>query len=115
MGKLIYGAPTWSVEFEDRALAHLRIVMLAKLRRSESFSFSWKFEAAYGSGRSSLWLHPAIPLQFEFYGGREPALNRAWIDELMLTANSPGGLELVPEPVTSDPVRGKPAKSSRPA
>ena len=38
MGKLIYGAPTWSVEFEDRALAHLRIVMIAKLRRAESFS-----------------------------------------------------------------------------
>ena len=54
MGKLIYGAPTWSVEFEDRALAHLRIVIIAKLRRSESFTFSWKFEAAYGSGRSSL-------------------------------------------------------------
>jgi hypothetical protein len=110
MGKLVYGAPTWSIEFEDRALAHLRIVMIAKLRRSESFTFSWKFEAAYGSGRSSLWVHPAIPLQFEFYGGREPALNRAWIDELMLTANSPNGLELIPEPGTADAVRAKSAK-----
>ena len=90
VGKLVYGAPTWSVEFDDRALAHLRIVMIAKLRRAESFSFSWKFEAAYGSGRSSLWLHPAIPLQFEFYGGREPALNRAWIDELMADREQPG-------------------------
>ena len=34
MGKLICGAPTWSVEFEDRVLAHLRIVMIAKLRNA---------------------------------------------------------------------------------
>ena len=89
MGKFVYGTPTWSVEFEDRALAHLRIVMLAKLRRSESFSFSWKYETVHGSGRSSFWIHPAIPLQFEFFGGREAVLNRAWIDALMETANSP--------------------------
>lgn len=98
MGKLIYGAPTWTAEFEDRELAHLRIVITAKLRRAESFAFSWKYESAYGSGRSSLWLHPAIPLQFQFYSGREPVMSRAWIEELMLTANSPNGLELVPEP-----------------
>lgn len=101
MGKLVYGAPTWSIEFDDRALAHLRIVMIAKLRRAESFSFSWKFDASYGNGRSSLWLHPAIPLQFEFYGGREPSLNRAWIDALMTSANSPGGLELLDEPAAA--------------
>ena len=103
VGKLIYGAPTWSAEFEDRELAHLRVVMIAKLRRAESFAFSWGYEAAYGSGRSSMWLHPAIPLQFQFYGGREPVLNRDWIEALMLTANSPGGLELLPEPIVAGP------------
>ena len=107
MGKLVYGAPMWSVEFEDRALAHLRVVILAKLRRSESFSFSWKYESGPRTGRSSLWVHPSIPLQFEFYGGREPTLNREWINALMLTANSPNGLELVPEPTTkSETPRG---------
>lgn len=98
MGKLIYGAPAWTAEFDDRALAHLRIVILAKLRRGESFSFSWRYEATHGAGRSTLWFHPSIPLQFEFFGGREPGLNRAWIDALMVTANLPSGLELVPEP-----------------
>ena len=97
MGKLIYGAPTWSVEFEDRALAHLRIVMIAKLRRAESFSFSWKFEAAYGSGRSSLWLHPAIPLQFYYESIQSPALNRAWLTELTESA-ARGDLRLTEEP-----------------
>jgi hypothetical protein len=107
VGKLVYGAPTWTAEFDDRSLAHLRIVMIAKLRRGESFSFSWKYEAAHGAGRSSLWVHPAIPLQFEFFGGREPALNRAWIDALMATANSPAGLELIPEPETATGPNGE--------
>lgn len=103
MGKLIYGAPTWSLEFDDRTLAHLRVVIVAKLRRAETFTFSWKLDVVAGTGRSSIWLHQAIPLQFVFFGGREPILNRAWIDALMATANSPSGLELVPEPVVSAP------------
>lgn len=102
MGKLTYGAPMWTVEFDDRALAHLRIVIIAKLRRSESFTLSWKSDAMGSAGRNSIWLHPAIPLQFAFFGGREPALNRLWIDALMAAANSPGGLELVPEPASTD-------------
>ena len=100
MGKLAYGAPNWSVEFDDRALAHLRIVILAKLRRNESFSLSWNIESAHGSGRSSIWMHPSIPIQFEFFGSRDPALNRLWIEALMLAANSANGLELTPEPTT---------------
>ena len=100
MGRLVYGAPTWSVEFDDRALAHMRIVILAKLRRNESFALSWNVQSSHGSGRSSVWIHPAIPLQFDFYGSRDPVLNRTWIEALMLTANSASGLELVPEPTT---------------
>jgi hypothetical protein len=98
VGKLIYGAPMWSMEFDDRVLAHLRVVILAKLRRGETLSFSWKTDSFNGAGRSSIWLHKSIPLQFVFFGGREPVLNRAWIDALMATANSPSGLEIVPEP-----------------
>jgi hypothetical protein len=33
-----------------------------------------------------------------FNGSKQPTLNRAWIDELLATANSAGGLQLVPEP-----------------
>lgn len=98
MGKLIYGAPMWSMEFEDRVLAHLRVVIVAKLRRGEALTFSWKTDSSTGVGRSSIWLHNSIPMQFVFFGGREPVLNRAWIDALMATANSPAGLQIVPEP-----------------
>lgn len=98
MGKFIYGTPSISVEFDDRVLAHLKVVILAKLRRQESFTFSWEYTSAQGSGHSSIWLHPAIPLQFDFYGKKDPTLNRLWLEEMVQLANTPAGLRIIPEP-----------------
>ena len=100
LGKFIYGTPSISVDFDDRVLAHLKVVILAKVRRGESFTFSWEYAAASGSGHSSIWINPAIPLQFDFSGSREPRLNRLWVDALVQLANSPAGLRVVPEPLT---------------
>jgi hypothetical protein len=97
MGKLVYDS-TMTVEFEDRLLAHLHTVIIAKLRRGEAFAFIWKDDHSSGDGRTSVWLHPSIPLAFTFYGGRAPQLNRAWIEALMNSANSAHGLQVVPEP-----------------
>jgi hypothetical protein len=58
--------------------------------------------AAAGSGHSSIWIHPTIPLQFNFLGNREPRLNRAWVEELMQLANTPAGLRLTPEPAEAN-------------
>jgi len=98
MGKFIYGTPSISVDFDDRVLVHLKAVILSKVRRGESFTFSWEYTVAHGSGHSSIWIHPTIPLQFDFYGSKEPRLNRVWIDELVRLANSPSGLRVTPEP-----------------
>jgi hypothetical protein len=98
MGQFIYGNPSVAVDFDDRVLAHLKVVVLAKVRRGESFTFSWEYTAAAGSGHSSIWIHPTIPLQFNFLGSREPRLNRVWVEELMQLANTPAGLRLTPEP-----------------
>ena len=97
MGKLTYDS-TLTVDFDDRVLAHLQLVIAAKLRRGESFTFSWRDDPAVGDGRSALWIHPAIPLSFKYAGGRQPSINRAWIEVLMSAANSPSGLHLIPEP-----------------
>jgi hypothetical protein len=97
MGRLTYDS-TLTVDFEDRVLAHLQLVIGAKLRRNEAFYFSWKDDTSIGNGRSTLWMHPNIPLHYKYHGGRPPSINRAWVDELMLTANTPAGLQLVPEP-----------------
>lgn len=97
MGKFTY-ANGVRVDFEDRALAHLQVVIANKLRRGESFVFTWRDDVSLGDGRSSVWLNPTIALAFKYYGSRPPALNRAWIDALAITANSPTGLYVVPEP-----------------
>jgi hypothetical protein len=98
MGTFIYGTPSIAVEFDDRVLAHLKVVILSKVRRGESLLFSWEFTAAAGSGHSSIWINPSIPLQFNFRGSREPRLNRAWVEELVRLSNTPGGLRVTPEP-----------------
>ncbi|WP_233194108.1 ATP-dependent DNA ligase [Cryobacterium sp. M25] len=86
-------------------VSQLKIVILAKVRRGESFSFSWEYTAAAGSGHSSIWIHPTIPLQFNFQGSKEPLLNRAWVEELVRISNTPAGLRVTPEPPQPGEVR----------
>jgi hypothetical protein len=95
MGKLIYGQLI-SADLEDRLLAHLEIVITAKLRRGEGFLFSWKEET--GVGRVSIWLHPALPVVYKYTGGRAPSINRGWVEVLSQSASSAAGLRLLPEP-----------------
>ena len=90
MGSLTYDRVT--VEFDDRILAHLQIVIVQKLRRGESFLLSWRNAAETGDGRSSAWLHPAIPLYFKFSGGQPPSINPLWLAQLTRSANSSQGL-----------------------
>ncbi|MDJ0348886.1 ATP-dependent DNA ligase [Cryobacterium sp. PH29-G1] len=97
MGKLTYDS-TLTADFDDRVLAHIQVVIGAKLRRGESFYFTWRDDPQSGAGRSTIWLHPAIPIAFKFFGSRSPTLNREWVEALMSTANSSGGLHIVPEP-----------------
>ena len=97
VGKLIYDSTGQGADIEDRTLAHLRVVIMNKLRRGEAFMFH--YELADGSlGHRSIWMHPTIPLTFHFYGGRPPQINRAWVEALMESAGSANGLSIVPEP-----------------
>lgn len=98
MGTLAYGNAGLQIEFDDRVLAHLQVVVIIKLRRNEGFAFSWKDPADVGDGRSSIWIHPSIPLYFKFSSSKQPALNRAWLESLTVTANSAGGLRVIEEP-----------------
>lgn len=97
MGKLLYGPQQRALEIDDRDLAHLKIVMLSKLRRGETFAFSWENPIAAGSGRGTLWMSPSIPLEFTFFGNRRPILNRAWIQQMAAAAER-GDLQMLPEP-----------------
>lgn len=97
MATLHYGATGDPVYIEDRALAHLKVVIATKLRRNESFTLSWKHADDDLRGRSTIWLHPSIPLRFTFDDPEAPQLNAKWIDQLMQSANATGGIMLVDE------------------
>ncbi|ARJ06901.1 hypothetical protein GCM10010988_22330 [Cnuibacter physcomitrellae] len=101
MGKLLCG-PHVAVEFDDRTLAHLQVVITAKIRRGESFLFSWRDSIDAGDGRTTVWVQPRSDVVFKYYGHRKPTINSVWIDALMLEANKPGGLQLVAEPGESE-------------
>ena len=101
MGILNYGGSGGQIHIEDRALAHLKVVITTKLRRQETFTLSWKHVDA-DTGRSTVWLHPSIPLLFVFDEEEAPKLNRKWIEAMMHSANSTGGITLVDEIIDPD-------------
>jgi hypothetical protein len=90
MGTLTYVGST--IEFDDRTLTHLQVVIMQKFRRGESFPMSWVDSPAIGDGRSAMWLTPTTPIFFKFDGSRVPAIDQAWIDRLSRSAESPRGL-----------------------
>ncbi|ANJ28333.1 ATP-dependent DNA ligase [Agromyces aureus] len=106
MGTLTYDSKLVA-SFDDRVLAHLQAVIWAKLRRGEPFAFTWtEATASSGFGRTSVWLSPAIPVAFEYFGGRAPRLNASWVKALNRSANSAVGLTIVPEPTEAGPEPG---------
>jgi hypothetical protein len=91
MGTLTYNS-SLTVDFDDRLLLHLQVVISAKLRRDESFVFSWSKPESIG-GRTSIWIDRHIPLAFDYVDSSMPGLNRQWIEDLTKTthnANGPG-------------------------
>lgn len=112
MGYLVYDGTT-RVEFEDRVLAHLQVVIVNKLRRREGFTMSWKEDVAAGSGRNCIWLDASLPLRFRFDGSKAPQIDRAWIERLAESASSSTGLvatDEVGEPLTGR-ILGEPSKA----
>jgi hypothetical protein len=96
VGHLKYAGVAFS--FDDRLLAHLQIVISSKLRRSESFFLSWTPREKNGEGRQAVWIDTGVPIHIAFSGRRLPSINRAWVEELALAANSTTGLVVSEEP-----------------
>lgn len=102
MGVLHYGSMI-QVQFEDRVLAHLQVIVSAKLRRNEPFFFSWSDTPEQGSGRGSLWIDAAVPIYFQYNGSRAPSLNKEWLEQMAVSAGSNQGLVLTEEPRDTSP------------
>ena len=98
MGKILYGDSGVEIIFDDRAMAHLQLVIGAKLRRGEGFFFSWKDDPSSGEGRTSVWISASIAIYFRYSGSRPVAINRKWLEVLTISANSTAGLQYTNEP-----------------
>ena len=90
MGTMAHG--NISVDFEDRLLSHLQIVIIQRFRRNESLVISWLDAVSVGDGRSSMWATPTLPMYFKFAGSRVPAIDRKWLQQLTDSAESSTGL-----------------------
>jgi hypothetical protein len=116
MGTLQYDGVL--VEFDDRLLTHLQIVIVQKIRRGESFLMSWRDSTETGDGHSAIWIHPSQNLYFKFSGSKTPSINQEWLDRLMLSANGARGLLVMREdsaaetPMDGDIVVGSAARKA---
>jgi len=97
VGILYYGDSGTPIGIADRALAHVKVAITTKLRRGESFTLSWIHPDDVARGRTTIWVHPSIPLRFVFDSPDSPDISRHWVEELMRSANSTGGITLVEE------------------
>lgn len=94
MGHLVYdGVP---YEFEDRLLAHLKMVIQLKLAKMECFFLTWHPQC-HTDSEMSIWISPRSPLAFHFSGSREPPLSRAWIIALNALSHKSQGLVAINE------------------
>lgn len=102
MGTLYYGGSAEPIQIQDRALAHLKVVIATKLRRNESFTLSWTHPQGDAPGRSTLWLHPSIPLRFVFEDPEPADIHPEWIVALANSVSSSGGITILPEYMTPE-------------
>lgn len=105
MGHLIYGVAP-AINIDDRMLQHLRAVIVTKLRRDESFSFTWDDElsvhgddAIPGRGiHGTIWISKASSLYFSFDSRFDGPINPVWLRALAESASANTGLRPLPEP-----------------
>jgi hypothetical protein len=108
VGRLIYRDRA-TFDIDDRLLAHLRIVIMNKLRRNEGFML--QLPVNEGVRQASMWIHASNALVLQFYGGREPVIDRELVDQMMHAASGADGLTLTGSGVAAPP--SAPARSGR--
>ena len=94
MGRLRYDGHSDPILIADETLAHLKIVIGTQLRRQESFMMTWRPVEGGVDRRASVWIHPAIPLQFGFDDAEPPTGDPHRIQEIMQALNASGELVL---------------------
>jgi hypothetical protein len=92
MGRLRYDGTSEPIIIEDETLAHLKVIIGTKLRRQESFMMTWHPTEGGDPGRVTVWIHPAIPLQFLFSTAEPQHIEKSRIEDMMHALNATGEL-----------------------
>ncbi len=94
MGRLTYDGSGDAITIDDVMLTHLKVVIGTKLRRQESFMMTWIPIDDQVNRRRTIWIHPAIPLQFGFDIAEHQPVDAHRIKALMDRLNATGELLL---------------------
>ncbi|MGX1792196.1 DUF7882 family protein [Microbacterium sp. NPDC055312] len=94
MGRLKYDSSEPAITIDDETLVHLKIVIGTKLRRNESFLLTWLRGDDAEDARTTIWVHPAIPIQFGFDAAVLPPVGPERITAIMMALNASGELVL---------------------
>ncbi|MEV7632805.1 hypothetical protein AB0N64_10390 [Microbacterium sp. NPDC089318] len=104
MGRLKYDGTAAPIAIDDSMLAHLKIVIGTKLRRNESFLMTWLRCDGGEDARTTIWVHPAIAMQFGFDEPSLPPIEPERITAIMTALNASGELVLDEYlPATAEP------------
>ncbi|PKI89328.1 hypothetical protein CW368_12875 [Actinomycetales bacterium SN12] len=94
MGRLKYDSSAPPITIDDETLAHLKIVIGTKLRRNESFLLTWLRGDDAEDARTTIWVHPSIPIQFGFDTAVLPPVAPERVTAIMTALNATGELVL---------------------
>jgi hypothetical protein len=82
------------IHLDDDVLAHVHAVIISKLRVREPVSIAWVSEEGL---RDEVIVNPSTTVVATFESATPPKLDRAWLNRLMMAANSVRGLNLTPQ------------------
>ncbi|MEI5582646.1 MULTISPECIES: DUF7882 family protein [unclassified Agromyces] len=86
------------IELDDDLLAHVALVVFAKLRRREPLLVSWTDPAG---SRAQAWLHPNSTIVARHTAGVDTSIDRRRAERMMVAANSNWGLRLTGDEIDS--------------
>lgn len=86
-------------EFDSVVLAHLKVVVVHKLRRREAFYLNWPRGVSQGSGRMSIWISPDVPISFDVPELTKQQWHPEWVEEMIEAANTDSGVDVLGIPV----------------
>lgn len=99
MGTIYYGSGNGDlaagIEMDDDLLAHLKQVIVAKLRRGESFIVTLPALEHGCDVRAVLWMNPSVPIRFVIDQADRLPLDNDRLEAMMIEADTVRGIVLV--------------------